>query len=65
MASWKSISGKEHEGEGYQFEIAAVQEDIRNGRLENELMPLDESIAIAEVMDELRRQWGLVYPFEK
>jgi len=56
---------KEHEGEGYQFEIAAVQEDIRNGRLENELMPLDESIAIAEVMDELRRQWGLVYPFEK
>ena len=55
----------DHEGEGYQFEIAAVQEDIRNGRLENELMPLDESIAIAEVMDELRRQWGLVYPFEK
>ena len=55
----------DHEGEGYQFEIAAVQEDIRNGRLENELMPLHESIAIAEVMDELRRQWGLVYPFEK
>jgi predicted dehydrogenase len=55
----------DHEGEGYQFEIAAVQEDIRNGRLENELMPLDESIAIAEVMDELRSQWGLVYPFEK
>jgi len=55
----------DHEGEGYQFEIAAVQEDIRNGRLENELMPLHESIAIAEVMDELRSQWGLVYPFEK
>ena len=59
MASW--ALGKEHEGEGYQFEIAAVKEDIRNGRLEkrNELMPLDESIAIAEVMDELRKQWGL------
>jgi dihydrodiol dehydrogenase / D-xylose 1-dehydrogenase (NADP) len=55
---------QDHVGEGYQFEIAAVQDDIRNGRLENELMPLDESIAIAEVMDELRRQWGLVYPFE-
>jgi len=55
----------DHMGEGYQFEIAVVQDDIRNGRLENELMPLDESIAVAEVMDELRRQWGLVYPFEK
>ncbi len=55
---------QEHAGDGYQFEIAAVLEDIRKGRLENELMPLDESIAIAEVMDELRKQWGLVYPFE-
>jgi dihydrodiol dehydrogenase / D-xylose 1-dehydrogenase (NADP) len=54
----------DHQGEGYQFEFAAVQDDIRNGRLENQQMPLDESIAIAEVMDELRRQWGLVYPFE-
>jgi len=55
----------DHKGEGYQFEIAAVQDDIRNGRLENDLMPLDESIAIAEVMDELRRQCGIIYPFEK
>jgi dihydrodiol dehydrogenase / D-xylose 1-dehydrogenase (NADP) len=55
---------QDHVGEGYQFEIAAVQDDIRNGRLENDLMPLDESIAMAEVMDELRKQWGLAYPFE-
>jgi dihydrodiol dehydrogenase / D-xylose 1-dehydrogenase (NADP) len=54
----------DHEGEGYQFEVMAVQEDIRAGRLENQLMPLDESIAIAEIMDTLRKQWGLAYPFE-
>ena len=24
-------------------------------------MPLDESIQIMEIMDDIRRQWGLVY----
>ncbi|NLN04671.1 MAG: Gfo/Idh/MocA family oxidoreductase [Clostridiaceae bacterium] len=52
-------------GGGFQYEIAAVQDDLRAGRLENELMPLDETIAIAETMDVIRAQWGLVYPFEK
>jgi hypothetical protein len=28
-------------------------------------MPLDETLAIIEVMDDLRRQWGLVYPSER
>ena len=56
---------QEHVGEGFQFEIAAVQEDFKAGRIENKLMPLDESIAIAETMDTMRAQWGLVYPFEK
>lgn len=52
-------------GEGFQYEIAAVHDDLRTGRLENKLMPLDETIAIAETMDAIRAQWGLVYPFEK
>ena len=28
-------------------------------------MPLADSIQVMEIMDELRRQWGLVYPQEK
>ena len=28
-------------------------------------MPLADSIHVMEIMDELRRQWGLVYPQEK
>lgn len=55
----------DHISEGFQFEIAAVQEDLRAGKLENALMPLDESISIAETMDAIRAEWGLVYPFEK
>lgn len=53
------------DSEGFQFEIKAVQEDLRAGRLENAMMPLAESITIAETMDALRDQWCLVYPFEK
>ncbi|MDP2891605.1 MAG: Gfo/Idh/MocA family oxidoreductase [Bacillota bacterium] len=55
----------ESASEGFQYEIAAVQKDLRGGRTEDPLMPLDESIAILETMDALRAQWGLVYPFEK
>lgn len=53
------------DSEGFQYEIMAVQADLRAGRMENAMMPLAESIAIAETMDALRDQWGLVYPFEK
>ena len=31
---------------------------------ERQLPPLDESLALMAIMDELRRQWGLVYPTE-
>ncbi len=50
--------------EGFEYEIAAIQEDLRAGRTESLVMPLNESIAIAETLDALRAQWGLVYPFE-
>jgi len=49
---------------GYHFEAAAVAECVRQGLTESPIMPLDESIAVAETMDEVRRQIGLRYPFE-
>jgi hypothetical protein len=30
--------------------------------LESPVMPLEETIALAEVLDEIRRQVGVVYP---
>ena len=56
---------RDHDGEGFQFEIETVQRDLREGKTENSIMPLDESIEIAETMDAIRAQWGLIYPFEK
>ncbi|WP_274365888.1 Gfo/Idh/MocA family protein [Paenibacillus thermotolerans] len=51
-------------GEGFGYEFSAVHEDLRAGRKENAWMTLDESIAIAETLDRIRAQWGLIYPFE-
>ncbi|PON17320.1 hypothetical protein C2W62_13835 [Candidatus Entotheonella serta] len=52
-------------GHGYQFELEAVTRCLQRGELEHDIMPLDETLAILEVMDECRQQWGLEYPRER
>lgn len=49
---------------GFRYEIAEVMACLAAGRTESPAMPLDETLAIAETMDEIRRQIGLRYPFE-
>jgi predicted dehydrogenase len=51
-------------GNGYNYEAAEVMRCLRAGRLESEIMPLDETLAIARVLDQVRAQWGLRYPGE-
>lgn len=51
-------------GNGYNYEAEAVMDCLRSGCTECEVMPLDESLVIAEIMDEIRLQWGLKYPQE-
>jgi dihydrodiol dehydrogenase / D-xylose 1-dehydrogenase (NADP) len=53
-----------YESNGYIHEVRAVGEYLRAGRLESDLMPLDESLAIMRLMDELRAAWGVYYPGE-
>lgn len=52
------------EGNGYNYEAAAVAECLRQGKLECEVMPHDESLAVMETMDRIRAEWGLVYPMD-
>ncbi len=49
---------------GYEYEFREAVRCIREGRRESASMPLEETIAVTEQMDALRRQWGLVYPCE-
>ena len=51
-------------GNGYQYEAAEVMACLRAGKLESDLMPLDETLSIMETMDTIRAQWGLRYPGE-
>jgi predicted dehydrogenase len=53
-----------HEGRGMQFEVAEVMRGIRAGKLESDVLPLDETLAIMDTLDEIRRQIGLVYAGE-
>jgi predicted dehydrogenase len=52
------------EGRGMQHEAAEVMRCMRAGRLESDVLPLDETLAIMGTLDEIRRQIGLVYAGE-
>ncbi len=53
------------EGNGYNYQALEVERCLRDGRMESEAMPLDESLALMELMDRIRARWGLVYPTER
>lgn len=52
-------------GNGYNYEAIAVAECIREGALESDIMPLDETLGLMRTLDAIRAQWGLVYPMER
>jgi predicted dehydrogenase len=51
-------------GNGLRFEIEEVHRCLAAGALESATMPLDETLALAEVLDAIRAQVGVVYPGE-
>jgi len=53
------------DGDGLEFEIAEVHRCLSEGLTESPAMPLGETVALATVMDDVRRQIGLVYPGER
>jgi len=55
----------DYQGRGDQFMAAEVTRCLRDGKLESDIMPLDESLAIMKTMDKIREQWKLKYPMEK
>lgn len=50
------------EGRGMQFQALEVEKRIANGQIESDIMSLDESVEIMEVMDEIRSITGVIYP---
>ncbi len=52
------------EGAGYHYEAQEAMNCLREGKLESSVIPLDESLEIMKLLDTIRSQWGLKYPFE-
>ncbi|MEN8243184.1 MAG: Gfo/Idh/MocA family oxidoreductase [Chloroflexota bacterium] len=51
-------------GNGLHYEAVEVEDCIRSGKIESDIMPLDETLALMKIMDQIRSQIGLKYPME-
>lgn len=49
---------------GYEYEVLACKKALEKGELECSQMPHEEIIRIMEVMDGLRKSWGVKFPGE-
>ena len=52
-------------GNALNYEAEEVMRCLRLGLKESPYMPLDESVQIMEIMDKIRKPWGLVYSNDK
>jgi predicted dehydrogenase len=50
---------------GYEFEAMAVMNCLEKGEKSCDLMPLEQTLEVMEVMDQIREDWGFVYPMEE
>ncbi len=49
---------------GYEYEVEACICALSEGKLECEEMPHSETLRVMELMDALREEWGVKFPFE-
>lgn len=49
---------------GFEYQVQACIDAIRNGRIEPEAMPHSEILRVMEIMDGLRKEWGVVFTGE-
>lgn len=49
---------------GYEYEVEASLNAIKAGKIETDFMPHYETLHVMKIMDNLRNEWGIKYPFE-
>ena len=54
-----------HLANGYEYEAIEVGRCLRAGLSESPIISLDESLALMQILDQLRGQFGLRYPMDQ
>jgi len=54
-----------HDGLGLREEVVEFGNLLRAGKTESDEMPLDETVSIMQTLDEIRKQIGLKYDYER
>ncbi len=49
---------------GYEYQVYECRRCIEEGLLESPMMPHEETLSIMKQMDDLRKEWGVVYPMD-
>ena len=49
---------------GYEYQFNACRQALIEGLLESKEMPLDETLYMMQLMDDLRLKWGIRYPMD-
>ncbi|MBO4821916.1 MAG: Gfo/Idh/MocA family oxidoreductase [Prevotella sp.] len=49
---------------GYEYQFLACRDALLEGLLEPREMPLEETLYVMQLMDDLRRKWGVHYPMD-
>ncbi|MCI5480289.1 MAG: Gfo/Idh/MocA family oxidoreductase, partial [Lachnospiraceae bacterium] len=49
---------------GYEYEVLSAIRAVQEGRIECEEIPHEETLEVMRLMDALRAEWGVWYPFE-
>lgn len=50
---------------GYEYQVFECKRCLEAGLLESPMMPHAETLSIMKQMDELRKEWGVVYPMDE
>lgn len=66
-SNWNMIKSIEQEEQisGYEYEVEACVEAIKNGKTECLEMPHSQTLYMMKLMDKIRQKMGVIYPFEK
>ena len=60
-----AVASRPFDVNGFEYQLIHATECISKGILESDVHSFQRSIELCEIMDMLRKDWGLKYPFEK